>query len=351
MDVKDSPLHGGVIISHQIHEGRHHYEVKKVMKYKKESGKKMFVRRGDKLMEINGLDLQNLTPEELAQQISAGRPMLTVHKSAKEKLQFVPEDDVLQPFSKETTVLSFSWEMIREEEEEEGQEKETNTDKDVCPIEDNGEDSDLLVITLTQTSISVVSGRGCNSEGPCQGCHEKGCTFKDVIMVSESSSVTLVPRGDVSLKQTKLAEVFIKHVPTHRFLRGICSDRTLYSSPNPEKISIYYYKSNDMSPTFRGMPVVLNLTGSNCFVRCCKEGNKLFLQTEMCEKQRLRQISKSDQCAFSFVFYMKGDRTSRRQFESALYKGWFIQIANNNLVDVAEPKEEWDSSFLFIIQM
>lgn len=52
-----------------------------------------------------------------------------------------------------------------------------------------------------------------------------------------------------------------------------------------EKINIYYYKSNDTDRTFRGMPVVLNLTGSNCFVRCCKKGNKVFLQTEVSHRK------------------------------------------------------------------
>uniref|UniRef100_A0A3Q3BJG1 Interleukin-1 n=1 Tax=Kryptolebias marmoratus TaxID=37003 RepID=A0A3Q3BJG1_KRYMA len=345
---QDSLVNGGVIISHQVHEGKHHYEVKKVMKYKKESGK-MFVRRGDKLMEINGLDLQDLPPEDLVQHMSEGSPMLTVHKSAKIKELTVPEKDVLQPFSKETTELSFSWELIREEEDkadEEGEETGTTAEEDTCIDADR----ELLVIALTQTSISVVKGRGCGSGSPCQECHGTGCTFNDVIMVSESSSVTIIPKGDISFRQDRLAEVLIKHVPTHRFLRGICSDRALYSSPNPEKITIYYYRSNDMDPMFRGMPVVLNLTGSNCFIKCCKDQDQVFLQIETAEKQRLRQISTKDRNVFSFVFYMKADRTKQRKFESALFKGWFIQIDHQDLVEMAKQEEEWDSSFLFIIQ-
>lgn len=48
-----------------------------------------------------------------------------------------------------------------------------------------------------------------------------------------------------------------------------------------EKITIYYYKSNAMDRTFRGIAVVLNLTGSNCFLRCCKEGDRVLLQVEV----------------------------------------------------------------------
>ncbi len=75
----------------------------------------------------------------------------------------------------------------------------------------------------------------------------------------------------------------------------------------------------------------------------------LLLQT--CEKQRLKQISKSDESALSFVFYMKADHSKQRKFESALHLGWFIRIAKTNLVERGVPdggREE--QAFLFVIQ-
>uniref|UniRef100_A0A3B5KSA4 Interleukin-1 beta n=1 Tax=Xiphophorus couchianus TaxID=32473 RepID=A0A3B5KSA4_9TELE len=257
-------------------------------------------------------------------------------------------EDTLQPYDKESTVLSFSWELTREEGANEGEKNETTDLKgNVCQdmSKENGESRELLVIHMTNTSIAVVGTRG------CEECEGTGCTVSDIVVVAESSAVTFVPRGDVSFRQEKLADVLIKHVPTHRYLRTICSEKTVYSSPNPEKITIYYYKSNAMDRTFRGIAVVLNLTGSNCFLRCCKEGDRVLLQVETCEKQRLRQISKNDDCTFSFVFYMMADRTKQRKFESALHNGWFIHVANTDLVEMAETDgERGDSSFLFIIQ-
>lgn len=41
---QDSPAKGGVVIDHQIHEGKHQYEVKNVVKYKKPTGVKWFAR-------------------------------------------------------------------------------------------------------------------------------------------------------------------------------------------------------------------------------------------------------------------------------------------------------------------
>ncbi|KAM4592839.1 uncharacterized protein PAE49_003815 isoform 2-T2 [Odontesthes bonariensis] len=359
MDLKDGVVNGAVLIVHQIHEGKHHYDVENVVKYSKGSEKKKFF-RGDKLMEINGVDLQDLTPEELAQMLSKGNPMLTVHKAVKkrgEAEQSPAEEDTLQPVSKESTVLSFSWVMMREEESivgpEGAEEATSDLEEDVCQDknEENGEGGDLLVIQMMKTSISVVSGRGCDTGSPCQGCHSTGCTLNDVIVVAESSTVTVVPRGSIIFRQEKLSKVLIEHVPSHHYLRGICSQKTPYSSPNPERITIYYYKSNRMDMSFKGMPVVLNLTDSNCFLRCCKEGDKVFLQVETCEKQRLKQISKNDDNTLAYVFYMKADRTKQRRFESALHSGWFICIVNPDLVEMEKlDGGREDPSFLFVIQ-
>lgn len=78
-----------------------------------------------------------------------------------------------------------------------GQEAEREEDgakeEDVCQPEnkENGEWGDLLIISMKKTRISVVNGRGCDIRSPCQGCNGTGCTFNDVVMVSESSEVML----------------------------------------------------------------------------------------------------------------------------------------------------------------
>lgn len=78
----------------------------------------------------------------------------------------------------------------------------------------------------------------------------------------------------------------------------------------------------------------------------------ILLQTY--DKQKLRQITKTDERALSFVFYMKSDRSKHMRFESALYSGWFIQIVNVNAdcqVKMATKEEcKDDPSFIFIIQ-
>ncbi|XP_020493629.2 uncharacterized protein il1fma [Labrus bergylta] len=358
MDHKDSQVKGGVLIVHQILEGKHQYEVENVLKSRK--GEKMFVRKGDKLMHINGVDLQDLTPEDLAEMLAEGNPMLTIHKPSTMKEytpQPYPAEDTLRPVSKENTVLSFCMEMKREEDLEEnkagekGDDKGDGSDKETCCAENgqNGEGGDLLVISMVKTSISVVKGRGCDKNSSCGGCHGTGCTYNDVVVVSESREVVLVPRGG-GFKQLKQANYTIRHVASQQYLRGLCLQNSVYASPNPEKITIYTYKTTYFSWFPKGKPVVLNFTGSNCFLRCCKEGDRVLLRAETCEKQRLKQISKSDENALSFVFFMKSD-SSLLKFESALHSGWFIQIVNSQSVNMATlDGGSEDHSFLFIIQ-
>ncbi|XP_040017811.2 uncharacterized protein LOC120808760 isoform X2 [Gasterosteus aculeatus] len=353
---QDAVVKGGVLIAHHIREGKHQYEVENV-RFKKAS-EKAFVRRGDKLMQLNGKDLQDVTPEELAESLAKDNPMLTVHKACKKKKpteQFFSAEDTLQPFSKESTVLSFSMEMRRMEDLERSEAgQEGGGEEGVCQPEreERGGAGDVLIISMTKTTISVVSGRGCDSDSPCEGCHEAGCTFNDVVMVSQSSQVVLVSRGGGSFSHIKSLYTPIEHLATHQYLRGLCSENTIYASPNPEEMTIYFYKSTSFS-SFRGQPVVLNFSKSNCFLRCCKEGERVFLQVETCEKQKLKKISKNDEGALSFVFYMKTDGTKERTFESALHADWFIKIDTTfaNSVGMANlDGRKGDESFFFVIQ-
>ncbi|XP_029354068.1 uncharacterized protein LOC115040989 [Echeneis naucrates] len=359
MDKKDSTVKGGVFIIHHIHEGKHQYDVGDVVKHKNPTGEKMFVRKGDKLMQINSMDLEAITPEELAQLIAEGNPMLKVHKVVRTKQrdeQPSKDEEFLHPVSKESTTLHFSMEMMREEgnkEEDDDGGKQDDQRDDVCEVV-NEDKRDLLIVAMKKTSISVVKGRACNPKSPCQGCHKAECTYNDVVMVAESSTVTLVPRGSGIYKKDKVERVNIsvEHVATHQYLRSLCSQKTLYTSSNPENITIYHYKSTMLRSPFKGIPVVLNFTHSNCFLRCCKEGERVFLQVETCEKERLKQIFKTDHDTLSFVFYMKTNRTNHTKFESVLHRGWFMQILNTDSgvkMEMLDGQQE-EHSFLFIIQ-
>ncbi len=105
-----------------------------------------------------------------------------------------PAEDILYPVSKESTLLSFSMELTREEDTEENEvSQDGEGEEDKCPAEneENGEGGGLLIVSMTRTSISVIRGRGCDDGSTCGGCLGTGCTLNEVVVVSESSTVTL----------------------------------------------------------------------------------------------------------------------------------------------------------------
>uniref|UniRef100_A0A3Q2YF55 Interleukin-1 beta n=1 Tax=Hippocampus comes TaxID=109280 RepID=A0A3Q2YF55_HIPCM len=352
-----------VLIVHQLHEGKHRYEVKNVVKHRNSSGGKHIIRRGDTLVQINGTDLQDLPPDQLAQAIAKGQPMLTVHKSGRKKEHFkqlCSMENVLHPISKEATVLEFSMEMVREEvlqQNESGlrgdKEEYGDAENNLCPAEDEEKkrESNLLVVTMTETSFSVLRGRGCDSGSDCRGCHGTGCTLNDIVIVAKSSKVTLVSRGGGTFKQMMALNTAVEHVASHKYLRGLCSQKTLYVSPQPEKMTIYCYKSTYLDQNY---PVVLNFSDSDCFLKCAKKEERVLLQVEAVDKKMMKSISMNDETKLCFVFYMKSDSTKQRTFESALYRGWYMQIASSASTDSVEMAKsdghQGPQSFLFIIQ-
>lgn len=92
-------------------------------------------------------------------------------------------------------LLTFTMEMRREDDWEEsgegqgeGSGEHAKPEEDFClsEIEKNGEGGELLIVSMKTTRISVLKGRGGEDSSPCQDC-----TVKDVIVVAESSTVTL----------------------------------------------------------------------------------------------------------------------------------------------------------------
>ncbi|XP_061133304.1 uncharacterized protein LOC133153202 isoform X1 [Syngnathus typhle] len=360
MDVADSLVNGSVLIVHQLREGKHQYEVENVIKQQNPRGGKLTIRRGDKLVQINGNDLQDLTPEQLAQAIAEGQPMLTVHKSGRKKEQIerlCSSEDALHPVSKEVTIFEFSKEMVRQEDLQQsdlrGDEEENGAVDQLCPAEDgqNEWESNLLIVTMTETNFSVLRGRGCDAGSSCRGCHGTGCTLNDIVMVAKSSTVTLVSRGGGTFKLMKALNTAVEHVASHKYLKSLCSEKTLYASPQPAKMTIYHYKSTCLDPNF---PVVLNFTDSDCFLKCFKTEEQVVVQVEAVDKKTLKSISMNDESKLCFVFYMTSDSTKQRKFESALYRGWYIQITTSASTDAVQMAKsdgrQGIQSFLFIIQ-
>ncbi|MGH0145531.1 UNVERIFIED_CONTAM: hypothetical protein FKN15_043189 [Acipenser sinensis] len=103
------------------------------------------------------------------------------------------------------------------------------------------EAEDLLVVSLSETSVTIVRGRG--HERPpgtrCSTCNSKNCNLHDVVVLSKASTLTLA------------------------------------------NMTIYHYKSDYVDGPFLGTPVVLNFTKSNCFLCCVKDKDKVILKVDV----------------------------------------------------------------------
>ncbi|XP_048090627.1 interleukin-1 family member A isoform X2 [Alosa alosa] len=339
MEVKDTPVNGGVSILHTVRDGKHYYEVETVLKDKK-AKKGFFMRRGDKLLKINGLDLQDLSPEMFAEKLSEGSPMLTLHQPSpdhSEKPHQTP--GALCPVKKEDYVLDFCL--------------NTSRDPDVCSSDENlqveddcdQEDDILLLVEMVDTNMSVVRGRGCAHGETCEDCGGTDCNLDEVVMTSRR--VSLVARGISDFLHDKIQENIALEGLLSRLYVNPVGDQTRLKT-NPAKITIYYYQSNHVDGSSKGVPVVLNFSGTDKFIRCSRHPDSLeaIINVTPYEKSKLKCISKEDHESLAFVFYMKGGRARERIFESAHCEGFFIH-SNNRAITAT--RQNMDDTFYFII--
>lgn len=128
-----------------------------------------------------------------------------MHRSSEEmdpRTQAASKDgDVFYPVSKTPALLTFNMEMSREDDwEEDGSESHegnsgeaSESQEKFCSSqrEQNGTDGDLFIVSMEKTTISVLKARGGEDGCGCLGCLEGNCLVNDVIVVAESSRVTL----------------------------------------------------------------------------------------------------------------------------------------------------------------
>ncbi|KAK6485498.1 hypothetical protein HHUSO_G11296 [Huso huso] len=351
-------LKGGVAIIHRLVDGKHQYEVEKVVKYIDESMTSSFVSKGDKLLKINGINLEDLNPETFTELLGEGSILLTVHQPSKTQ-QKAPNKGVYQPYFKEMVVMNISMEMEREDKTEEEETAGASDDKDTGasdPVDEGRcEAEDLLVVSLSETSVTIVRGRG--HERPpgtrCSTCHSKNCNLHDAVVLSKASTLTLVSRGCPNLLLESIQDnIIIRSLSSQNYIQqsfpSIVSSRPL-RNPDLANMTIYHYKSDYVDGPFLGTPVVLNFTKSNCFLCCVKDKDKVILKVDACHKEELRHIS-DDLPTWQFVFYMKANADNARRFESAKYRNWFLSEPLKGTVRMKPKEIESEQSFFFFIK-
>ncbi|XP_059393506.1 interleukin-1 family member A [Carassius carassius] len=337
---------GGVMLLHNEHEGKHSYKVNGFFNYNK--GK--FASKGDKVIMINNTDVADLTPQAFAELLVEGPPLLTIHHSPQRKTEEC-ESEEINVCKKEPTVMKFSMMMVREEHLEAtgvqpSPEREDKYIEDDCFSKDN-----LLLVTMAETSFSVVVGRGCDPDSSCNSCGGINCQFSEVVILPAKAEITfnssrilmrIREQNNLFLKSFSM-EKYVTPDDQHMFLKDTMS----------AKITLYYYT---ITTDCQGVPVVLNFSGTENFFCCStKQGeDKKILTVMNHNKKDLKRICPDDREKWSLVFYMSCGRDNLRRFESALYRGWFIytQRVDNREVDMHKEDQfdsKQDSAFSFII--
>nr|CAR92126.1 interleukin 1, beta [Danio rerio]CAR92127.1 interleukin 1, beta [Danio rerio] len=286
MAAEGSPVCGGVKLFHTECAGKHLYEVKGFLNH----NKGMFTSTGDKLLMINNTNVEDLTPTSLADLLTEGSALLTIHHPSKNKSNEECESEELRVDSKERTVMSFSLLMVRDVELEADVIPESDSECE-DEIEDKlFSDKNLLIVSMEDASFNMVVARGCDPDNPCNDCGKTNCQLNEVVVLPTNAKIS--------------------------------------SSP----ITIYSYRVNSVDNP--GVPVVLNFTGTQNFFSCTtKQGADTKILTVSYSKSELQKICAGDTEKWSLVFYKSCGPDCFQRFESALHRGWFIctkNIANND---------------------
>ncbi|KAF7688227.1 uncharacterized protein LOC124380133 [Silurus meridionalis] len=345
-------LNGGVALFHTVVEGKHCYEVEKVLTNKPSA----FGSKGDKLMMINDIQTEHLPPKQLIRMLSSGCPLLTLHQACVDDTEIkCPEYERMKPYHKEDAELSFSLDMVREKCLDEDEKNPRMPEEWECNDRafDSCNDEKMLIVSMMNTSIAIVQARGCDALSPCR-CGNTNCTFSDVIMATQQSAITSVCR-EYMKKRFERGHVFIQSL----LQKSICMENI--SRPTKEipcltdsttaNITIFYYMSNALDDFDKGVPVVLNFSGSTNFLKCMRLNDRPVLTVECCEKNKLQVICKDDPKTWPFVFYLKSTKDNHRRFESASCNGWFIHTKPSGLVCVDQGSNYTESNFYIIIHL
>ncbi|XP_065097195.1 interleukin-1 family member A isoform X1 [Paramisgurnus dabryanus] len=354
MATKGSSFSGGVTLLHTEQDGKHSYEVKNFISL----DKGFFAREGDKILKINQENIEDVTPEMLAYMLIAGSPMLTIHQPTRPKKEECSSEEI-KAFNKEPTMMNFCLKMVREEDlDKEGDQEQPLPEREweKCVKEDN-----LLFISMAETSLTLVVGRGCDPAHPCYNCGRTDCQINDVVVIPERAEIAFTPIiSDGSLIVNRVRErdnLFLKSYFINKYITP-SNEELILKDTMSAKITIYYYMPT--IPDKAGLPVVLNFTGTNNFFRCStKKGeNEKILEVVSHNRKDLKNICADDQEKWSLVFYMSASAEDLRRFESALHRGWFISTQRVNCdkvdkadkVDMRKKNESEPFKFYFVIE-
>ncbi|XP_051957792.1 uncharacterized protein LOC127626210 [Xyrauchen texanus] len=250
-----------------------------------------------------------------------GFSVMTIHHPCKKQTEECASEEI-SAYKKRQTVMRFSLTMVREEDPETGGNQETPHPKaewEDQDIEDNCFcDEDLLL-------ESIDDDHGSDPDSPsCHNCDEKAEIAQNFALIGRLYK-ELYEENNLFMKSHKG-----KYVAP--FCKQICVEDTMSAT-----ITIYHI-TKDFNKS--KVSVVLNFTGTDNFFSCTTQGEKKILTLTRFDKNKLHSISPDDTEKSCLVFYMSRSPSSLRRFESALYRGWFIQNVDSDNVKMQRCNSE-----------
>lgn len=81
--------------------------------------------------------------------------------------------------------------MVRESELEACADQEPEKEWEDWDIEDDCcNDGNLLIVSMADTSFSMVVARGCDPDNPCNNCGKTNCQFNEVVVLPTKTEIT-----------------------------------------------------------------------------------------------------------------------------------------------------------------
>lgn len=100
----------------------------------------------------------------------------------------------MRPYHREMTVLDFSLAMVRQtclDKDEENPQAPEECDAERGDMEGASfTNKEILLVSMTNTSVAILQARGCDSQNPCSSCGAAGCTLSDFVVATKQTKVT-----------------------------------------------------------------------------------------------------------------------------------------------------------------
>ncbi|XP_073681585.1 uncharacterized protein [Garra rufa] len=212
-------------------------------------------------------------------------------------------------------------------------EGEENDIEDDCLFDDD------LLHSLANMSLNLFDDQDSDAGNPFCNCDWQ---LNESVITPEKADITYI--STQIWKVIKEQEKFLKALEGSKYVAPKQNELCLENTKSA-KITILHGTFLGMvtNNSEKGVPVVLNFTGTDNFLSCTIQGEKKILTVKVYDREK---ISANDPEKASLIFYMSQKCDGLRYFESVLHRGWYIHTVNDNIVEMSRGNSSSSSCFV-----